>query len=113
MEKKVLGVLIILWTAFAFLFFYLCYNRISSKENPEEFIEKIDSLGSKIDSIYIAKDSIQEKIDTVYIKLEENNRRYEENVNHILNNDVNEDYGFFLEYIDSHRARLDSISQGL
>lgn len=79
----------------------------------EETIEKIDSLESKIDSIYIIKESIQERIDTIYVKLEENNKQYEKDFNNILNNDANEDFLFFLNYIDSNRARLDSISKGL
>lgn len=87
--------------------------RPKTVQNPEESIERIDSLESKIDSIYIVKDSIQEKIDTVYIKLEENNKQYEEDFNNILNNDGSEDLLFFLDYINSNKTRLDSISNHL
>ena len=86
---------------------------MKSCKNPDEFIEKIDSLDSKVDSIYVVRDSILEKIDTVYIKLEDNNKQYEENFNRVVNNDASEDYVFFLNYINSNRARLDSISNNL
>ena len=112
--KTLKVVLLILWAAVTFLLCYFSYNRWSSmKKNPEEFIKKIDSLDFKIDSIYIVRDSILEKIDTVYIKLEDNNKQYEKNVNNILNNDANEDYVFFLKYINSNKARLDSINNNL
>lgn len=112
-EKKVLAALFLLWTAVVFFVCYLGSTRISEQKNPEEFIEKIDSLDSKIDSIYVVRDSICEKIDTIYVKLEDNNKHYEENFNRVINNDASEDYVFFLDYINSNRARLDSISNSL
>lgn len=112
-EKKVLAVLYFLWAVLVFLVCYLGSARISEQKHPDEFIEKIDSLDSKIDSIYVVRDSICEKIDTVYVKLEDNNKQYEENFNRVINNDANEDYVFFLGYINSNRARLDSISNSL
>ena len=111
MKIKVL--VVILWIATIGLFCYFYSTKSSTIQNPDEFIEKIDSLDSKIDSIYITKDSICEKIDTVYIKLENNNKQYEENFNHVINNDASEDYVFFLDYINANRARLDSISNNL
>ena len=109
-ERKVLIVLYLLWAVLVFLVCYLGPSRISEQNHPEEFIEKIDSLDSKIDSVYAVKDSICEKIDTVYIRLEDTNKQYEENFNRIVNNDAGEDYVFFLDYISANRARLDSIS---
>lgn len=81
------------------------------KHNVEiQSTERIENIQSQVDSIYVVKDSIQERIDTVYVKLENNNKQYEKDVNHILANDANEDRMFFLEYINFNRARLDSIS---
>lgn len=74
---------------------------------------KVEVLQSQIDSITNVKDSIRERIDTIYIKLETNNKQYEKDVNRVLNNDVNEDMRFFLDYINANRARLDSISSSL
>lgn len=111
-KKKLTILCIVLWVVFILGFGYLSYKKVSNK-NPEEFIERIDSLDSRIDSIYIIKDSIQERVDTVYIKLQDNNKQYEEDVNRIINNDADEDCSFFLEYINSNRARLDSISNNL
>lgn len=87
----------------------LVYPKKVVTKDSEEFIEKIDSSNSKIDSIYFIKDSIQEKIDTIYIKLQDNNKQYEEDINRIVTNTVNEDYSLFLNYISSNTARLDSI----
>lgn len=110
--KKI--ILVILWIAITILYCYFFRKcQVDIQTSPEESIEKIDSLGSKIDSIYIVKDSICEKIDTVYIKLEDNNKQYEENFNRVINNDANEDYVFFLNYINSNRERLDSIGNCL
>lgn len=112
-DKKTIVLLIVLWSIFVCLFCYLFSDEVSTIKNSDEFIEKIDSLNSKIDSIYIVRDSICEKIDTVYIKLENNNKQYEENFNRVINNDASEDYVFFLDYINANRARLDSINNNL
>ena len=112
-ERKVLAVLVILLAAAVCLFCYFYSSKVPTTKNPDEFIEKIDSLDSKIDSVYVIRDSIKEKIDTVYIKLEDNNKQYEENFNRVINNDVSEDYVFFHDYINNNRARLDSISNSL
>ena len=112
-EKKVLAALSFLWIASVLLVYYLGTAKLSEQKHPDEFIEKIDSLDSKIDIIYVVKDSICEKIDTVYVRLEDNNKQYEENFNRVINNDTSEDYVFFLDYINSNRVRLDSISNNL
>lgn len=112
-ERKVLAVLIVLWAAAVCLCCYFCSDRVPATQNPDEFIEKIDSLDSKIDSVYVIRDSICEKIDTVYVKLENNNKQYEENFNRVITNDASEDYVFFLDYINANRARLDSIGNNL
>lgn len=113
LERKVLAVRVVLWATAVCLFCYFYSNRVPATQNPEKFIERIDSLDSKIDSVYVVRDSICEKIDTVYIKLEDNNKRYEENFNRVINNDTNEDYVFFLNYINNNRVRLDSIGNNL
>lgn len=112
-ERKVLAVLVFLWATAVCLFCYFYSNRVPATQNPDEFIEKIDSLDSKIDSVYVIRDSICEKLDTVYVKLENNNKQYEENFNRVITNDASEDYVFFLDYINANRARLDSISNNL
>ena len=116
-EKNYKAKIWIIYFIFFIVYFlsliFIFDNKKKSVQEPEEFIERIDSLDSKIDSIYIVKDEVQEKIDTVYIKLEDNNKQHEENFNRIINNDANEDYVFFLDYINANRARLDSISNSL
>lgn len=112
-ERKVLVILVVLWTIAIGLFCYFYSNRVPATQNPDEFIEKIDSLDSKIDSVYVIRDSICKKIDTVYVKLENNNKQYEENFNRVVNNDVSEDCMFFLNYINFNKSRLDSINNSL
>lgn len=112
-EGKVLAVLVVLWAAAVCLSCYFYSNRVPATQNPDEFIERIDSLDSRIDSVYVIRDSIYEKIDTVYVKLENNNKQYEENFNRVITNDASEDYVFFLDYINANRARLDSIGNNL
>jgi peptidoglycan hydrolase CwlO-like protein len=77
--------------------------------NPNEFIEKIDSLESEITYLTTIRDSISCRIDTVYKKLDNNTKEYEKNFITIINNDTNEDVKFFFEYINSNKHRLDSL----
>lgn len=63
----------------------------------------------QIDSIYVIKDSIKTEIKTVYKTIEKNNKEYEKNVVHIVNNNTNEDCMFFHNYIDANKTRLDSL----
>lgn len=107
--KKFLIVLAIILT----ILYFLDFNKIKKQFYPKESIEKIDSLGVKIDSIYVIKDSILERVNTVYVKLEDNKKHYEENFIRVINNDASEDYVFFCDYIKTNRARLDSIGKSL
>lgn len=75
-----------------------------------EYVNKIDSLQSEIDSITTLRDSIDQRIDTITITIEKTHIQYEEDRNTILNNTTSEDYVFFLEYIRNNRTRLDSIN---
>ena len=102
---------IIFWILLICIFVGIVYFSIT--RNSEEPTDKVDSLNSKIDSVLIIKDSIQEKIDTVFIKIEENKKQYEKDFNHIITNNTNEDYKFFLDYINTNRSRLDSIQTDL
>ena len=77
--------------------------------NPKEIVV----YDSRVDSIYLIRDSIVKEIDTIYYQLEENNSKYEEDLNTIISNTVSEDYIFFRDYIKSNRSRLDSIQTNL
>lgn len=102
--KKFIIINSIGWILVIIILFWLHSNKYSV-----ESIDKIDSLNSKVDSIVIIKDSIQERVDTLYLKIKDNNSKYEENFNTILNNNSDEDYKFFLKYINSNKSRFDSI----
>lgn len=87
-----------------------CPRDDSSVSNVNEYIDKINSLQSEIDSITTLNDSIDRRIDTITITIEKTHVQYKKDRNTILNNTTSEDYMFFLEYIRSNRARLDSIN---
>lgn len=100
-----------LFLLIGFLFYKEVYKNDSIDEvNPEKFINKIDSLELVIDSLSIKKEIIEKEIDTVYIEIHNNDLKYEENCSIILNNDVNEDYKFFSNYIEQYKSRFDSIN---
>lgn len=85
------------------------------EDNPpvpdvSEYVEKIDSLQSQIDSISTLRDSVDQRIDTVTITIEKTHIQYEKDRTTILGNTTSEDYVFFLDYIRSNKARLDSIN---
>lgn len=82
----------------------------SSVPDVSEYVNKIDSLQSEIDSITTLRDSIDQRIDTITITIKKTHIRYEEDRNTILNNTTSKDYVFFLEYIRNNRTRLDSIN---
>ena len=81
-----------------------------SVPDVSKYVEKIDSLQFQIDSISTLRDSVDQRIDTVTITIKKTHIRYEKDRNTILNNTTSEDYVFFLDYIRSNKARLDSIN---
>lgn len=81
-----------------------------SVPDVSEYVNKIDSLQSEIDSISTLRDSIDQRIDTITITIEKTHIQYEKDRTTILDNTTSEDYLFFLDYIRSNRARLDSIN---
>lgn len=88
---------------------YLLYSRPTvPSSTSSEFIEKIDSLEVELDTLQEHREELRERIDTVYIEIEKNNKIYEEARNTILNNSVDDDLRFFLEYLEWRR--LDSIN---
>lgn len=88
-----------------------CWPRNDPKiPEVSQYVNKIDSLQSEINSITVLRDSIDQRIDTITITIEKTHIQYEKDRDIILNNTTSEDYMFFLEYIRSNKARLDSIN---
>ena len=77
--------------------------------NSNNYIEKIDSLELEISQIEKRKDSIRLVIDTIEVSLNNNDKHYKEVKDSILNNNVTDDYLFFINYLASNRERLDSV----
>ena len=78
------------------------------EDNPP--VPDVSKYVEKIDSISILRDSIDQRIDTIKITIEKTHIQYEKDRNTILSNTTSEDYVFFLDYIRSNQARLDSIN---
>jgi preprotein translocase subunit YajC len=110
MNKKIVIGCVIL---FIIILGYLYIIRKPQIEDAQQHIERIDSINHVIDSIYVKNNSIITEIDTVYIKLKNNREQYAKELNTIIDNDVNEDYRIFREYIESNKSRLDSILNSL
>lgn len=74
------------------------------------YSQRIDSLEYELSSIKNKRDSVRKEIDTTIIKIKENERYYKETVRTITNNNTNEDYIFFINYLKWNRERYDSIN---
>lgn len=74
-----------------------------------QYKEQIDSLDIESQILNYKRDSISHKIDTVVIKLKENEIVYKETTHSVINNTINEDYVFFVNYLKQNKERLDSI----
>ena len=106
--KKYWIIIALLIGFLVFQYFYLKPNEQSTLDTTE-YIERIDSLESEIDSLYKVKDSTYIQIDTIYQQLNNNTKEYEKDFNTIIDNNASEDLSFFLNYIGSNKARLDSL----
>lgn len=107
--RAILIVAISLSAGFGIGYLVLSKPSYQNIPDPKEYIERIDSLESEITILQSKKDSIDTVIDTVYVRIENNNKRYEENSNTVINNSTSDNYLFFTEYINRNKSRLDSI----
>lgn len=78
--------------------------------NPNEYIQKIDSLELVLSALNTKRDSVKDRIDTVNIYLEQVEKDYEEVRIDIMDNSTSDDYKFFTEYLKRNKERLDSIN---
>ena len=81
---------------------------LKTKKQIPEHSKKIDTLESVISNIKIKRDTIKERINTIKIKIKENDKYYKENVSVIINNNVSDDYIFFINYLEWNRKRLNN-----
>lgn len=112
MSKLIKAILIVLISlSLGFGIGYLVLPKPNYQEIPDtkEYVERIDSLESEISILQSKKDSIDIVIDTIYVRIEDNNKRYEENSNIIISNSTNDNCLFFTDYINRNKSRLDSI----
>lgn len=108
--QKVIIVIAIISILINILLGYILYNKKSEISNSDNYIEKIDSLELEISYLKNRRDSIRVLIDTTFVQIENNNSKYEEVYNTIVDNTVDEDLLFFTEYLEQYIARLDSIN---
>lgn len=107
--KAILIVTISLSIGFGIGYLVLSKPSYQTILNTKEYIERIDSLESEITILQSKKDSINTVIDTIYVRIENNNKRYEENSSTVINNSTSDNYLFFTEYVNRNKSRLDSI----
>ena len=94
----------------------LGYLLLIKKNEPKptltttEYIERIDSLNSKLDTITEYRYIIRDRIDTVYVELEKVKVVYEKARNTVINNTTDDNLIFFREYLERNRNRRDSIN---
>lgn len=81
---------------------------LKPKKQIQEYPKKIDTLESEISKIKIKRDTIRERIDTTIIKIKENEKYYKETVSVINSNNINDDYIFFINYLEWNRERLNN-----
>lgn len=96
------------WKALIIIPIFLIVYIIISKRRVH--VPESNSTEYELSVIEDKRDSVKEKIDTIIIKLKNNEKHYEETINTISNNDVNEDYIFFINYLKWNRERFDSIN---
>lgn len=82
----------------------------TEKSLNSNYSNKIDSLKSELLLIKTKRDSVNKRIDTTIVKIKQNERIYKETVNNIINNTVDDDYIFFINYLKENRERFDSIN---
>lgn len=109
LTKAILIVIVSLFVGFGIGYLVLPKPVQQPIPDTKEYIERIDSLESEISVLHSKSDSIDTVIDTVYVRINDNNKRYEENSNTVINNSTSDNYLFFTEYINRNKSRLDSI----
>lgn len=90
---------------------YLLYNEPAPvSSDSEQYIAKIDSLESELTSIQERRDEVKKEIDTIFVQLKTVDKEYAEACDRVIANSPDDDYCFFVEYLERNRARLDSIN---
>lgn len=90
---------------------YFLYSKSAPVSlDSEQYVAKIDSLESELTFIQEHRDKVKEEIDTVYVQLQNVDKEYVETRNRVIANSLDDDYCFFIEYLERNRARLDSIN---
>lgn len=82
-----------------FIWIYISYADFTPEKENKVFIEKINKLESKIDSINNKKDSIRTVIDSTHVKIITNEKHYQEVVNTIISQPTSADYEYITNYI--------------
>lgn len=99
-------VVIVLIALIIVVFIYDCYSRYYT--NNDTYLQEIQKLESKIDSIKSHRDSLHLVIDSTHTEMINIKHTYEKTVDIIHNNSVDSNYVFFTNYINNYsRLRSD------
>ena len=75
----------------------------SDSTNDKQIYTEIESLNSRLDTLKVENNTLIQRNDSIQVRIVKIKENYEETVHTILSNDVDFDYCFFTEYIDSYR----------
>lgn len=106
MQKVWKVILVLSLVANLVLGYLLIGNPKTSSLDTGTYVDKIDSLESEIVILQQAKDSVRDSIRTTIIYIRDNQNKYEETRDSIINNSVWDDYLFFTNYLEQNRQRL-------
>lgn len=105
--QKVWKVILILSLVANLVLGYLLFSDPkTSSFDVSTYVDRIDSLESEIVVLQQAKDSIRDSIKTTIVYIRDNQNKYEETRDSIINNSVWDDYLFFTNYLEQNRQRL-------
>lgn len=107
-DKYIYILVVILFILGNFFIWFYIVDKLDERDNV--YIEKIDKIESKINSLQPKKDSIRMVIDSTHVKIITNEQHYQEVVNTIISQPTTADFDFVRGYIRQYRNQNDSLN---
>ena len=107
-DKYIFILVVVLFILENFFIWFYIVDKLDKRDNV--YIEKIDKIESKINSLQPKKDSIRMVIDSTHVKIVTNEQHYQEVVNTIISQPTTADFDFVRGYIRQYRNQNDSLN---
>ena len=107
-DKYIFILVVVLFILENFFIWFYIVDKLDKRDNV--YIEKIDKIESKINSLQPKKDSIRMVIDSTHVKIITNEQHYQEVVNTIISQPTTADFDFVRGYIRQYRNQNDSLN---